>query len=400
MYSFSEIRLIFLKVTQQMTSNKTVYLLKNRLGALGGLEKYTWRIAHAFAKHGCHVTILSSDLIQKAHDHPLLHFEHIPCHHKISAARIHEFDQKTRKYLLNKPYDLVFGMDRNRYQTHLRLGNGVHRVFLKTRCFTDSFFKRVVTPFNPLHRLILSIEKESLERKELKCVFTNSHMIRQEVLSHYLVDPCKIHVVHNGVEWDEMQKDFDTWLEKKAKVAAGLNLDPTTYHFLFIGNGYKRKGLDVLLDALSLMPKEEFHLSVVGKDKQLPKYLAKAKRLGLSHKISFYGQRSDIRKFYQLCDCLVIPSFYDPFANVTVEALAMGLYVISSKSNGGSEILSSHNGSVLTTLQDPACLEHALRKALQTPKTWLYSQQIRDSVKHLDFSHQTGTLVETSLKSL
>lgn len=383
-----------------MNSTKTVYLLKNRLGTLGGLEKYTWRIAHAFAKHDCRVTIVSSDLIHKSHMHPLLHFEHIPCHHKLSVRKIHEFDQKTKKYLLTKSADLVFGMDRNRHQTHLRLGNGVHRAFLHTRKFTDSLFKRCVTPFNPLHRLILSIEKEALESKELKCLFTNSHMVRQEVLLYYNVDPTKIHVIHNGVEWHEMQNDFDTWLEKKNKVAAGLTLDPTTYHVLFVGNGYKRKGLDLLLDALALIKKEDVHLSVVGKDKQLPQYLAKARKLGLSSKVSFYGQRSDIRKFYQLSDCLVIPSFYDPFANVTIEALAMGLYVISSQFNGGSEILASSSGTILPTLNDPAYLAKMLQRAMNTPKTWLYSQQIRDSVKHLDFSHQTGTLVETSLKNL
>jgi len=383
-----------------MTLHKNIYLLKNRLGSLGGLEKYTWRIANAFAKHGCEVTILSSDFVDKAHTHPLLHFAHLPCNHKLSIRKIHDFDIKTRRYLLDKRADVIFGMDRNRYQTHLRLGNGVHRSFLQTRKYTDSLLKRWITPFNPLHRLILSIEKEALESPSLRCLFTNSHMVKQEVLSYYNVDPTKIHVVHNGVEWDEMQNDFDTWIEKKSKIATALSLDPSTYHFLFIGNGYKRKGLDSLLKALQILSKEDFHLSVVGKDKHLAYYIAKAKKLGLASKVSFYGQRSDIRKFYQLCDALVIPSFYDPFANVTVEALAMGLYVISSQTNGGSEVLTSTNGHVLTSLQDPHYFAKVLQKAMHTPKTWLYSQQIRDSVKRLDFSHQTATLVHTSLQHL
>jgi UDP-glucose:(heptosyl)LPS alpha-1,3-glucosyltransferase len=383
-----------------MNSSKPVYILKNRLGHLGGLEKYTWRIANAFAKKGCHVTILTSDNIQKAHDHPLLHFEHLPCHHKLSVAKIQEFDRNTRKYLLNKPYHLIFGMDRNRHQTHLRLGNGIHRMFLKTRKFTDSFFKRVITPFNPLHRLVLSMEKEALESKELRAVFANSHMVKEELLSCYAVDPKKIHVIHNGVEWYELEKDFELWVEKKPKIAASLHVNPATYHFLFIGNGYKRKGLSLLLKALSLIKNEDFHLFVIGKDKELPEYVLKAKKLGLEHKITFCGQCSDVKKFYQLCDALVIPSFYDPFANVTVEALAMGLYVISSKSNGGHEILTPENGYTLETLQDPSCLAAALKHALSCPKTWIHSQNIRSSVKHLDFSHQTSTLIETSLNTL
>ncbi|MEI8300878.1 MAG: glycosyltransferase family 4 protein, partial [Chlamydiota bacterium] len=176
-------------------------------------------------------------------------------------------------------------------------------------------------------------------------------------------------------------------------------LDPTTYHFLFIGNGYQRKGLDVLLQALALLGKEDFHLSVLGKEKKLSTYIDKTQKLGLSKKVSFYGQRSDVRKFYQLCDCLVIPSFYDPFANVTVEALAMGLFVISSKSNGGHEVLTPSNGLILDTLLDPTCLASALKKALSTPKTWVNSQSLRSSVKHLDFSSQTTSLVDISLNS-
>ena len=382
-----------------MSLNQTVYLLKQRLGNLGGLEKYTWRIAHAFAKRNCPITILTSDPIEQAHDHPLIHFRALNCRYKLSVLRLQEFDKKVRHYLADNPSNIVFGMDRTRSQTHLRLGSGIHRAFLQTRHYTDSFFKQIVTPLNPLHRLILSIEKQSLENPKLRCLFTNSHMVKQEVLSYYKVDPSKIHVIHNGVEWYELQKEFDTWVERKPTIASNIHLDPTTYHFLFIGNGYQRKGLDVLLQALALLGKEDFHLSVLGKEKKLSTYIDKTKKLGLAKKVSFYGQRSDVRKFYQLCDCLVIPSFYDPFANVTVEALAMGLFVISSKSNGGHEVLTPSNGLILDTLLDPTCLASALKKALSTPKTWVNSQSLRSSVKHLDFSSQTTSLVDISLNS-
>ena len=382
-----------------MNLNQTVYLLKERLGHLGGLEKYTWRIAHAFAKKGCPITILTSNPTEQAHDHPLIHFHALNCQSKLSVLKLQEFDRKVSRYLANNPSHIVFGMDRTRYQTHLRLGSGIHRAFLQTRRHTDSFFKQAITPLNPLHRLILSIEKQSIEHPKLRCLFTNSHMVKKEVLSYYTIDPKKIHVIHNGVEWHELQKEFDTWIEKKTTIAAGIHIDPTTYHFLFIGNGYQRKGLDVLLQALSLLDKEDFHLSVLGKEKNLSFYINKTQKLGLSKKVSFYGQRSDVRKFYQLCDCLVIPSFYDPFANVTVEALAMGLFVISSKSNGGHEVLTPTNGLVIETLLDPACLAKALKQALAIPKTWINSQLLRNSVKHLDFSNQTTSLVNISLNS-
>ncbi len=59
-----------------------------------------------------------------------------------------------------------------------------------------------------------------------------------------------------------------------------------------------------------------------------------------------------MRPFYQLADALAIPSFYDPFANVTVEALAMGLFVVSSRSNGGFEILDPSKGIIIENLSE------------------------------------------------
>ena len=115
--------------------------------------------------------------------------------------------------------------------------------------------------------------------------------------------------------------------------------------------------------------------------------------------MTFFQGRSDVRKFYQLADVLVIPSLYDPFANVTVEALAMGVFVLSSSFNGGAEVLQSFSGSVIENIFDPelfaASMDHLVE---HHKKTWVRSIKIRESVKHLDFSLQTSKLVDISLK--
>lgn len=379
--------------------DRKVYLLKQRLGKFGGLEKYTWRIASAFAKKGCNVTILSGDPLQKSVIDPSIQFKSFSLPKYFSVRKLEQFDANVRRFLKKQQYEIVFGLDRTRFQTHLRAGNGVHRVFLKQRKLTDSFMRRLSIKLNPLHNLILSMEKHAFEHPKLECLFTNSHMVKKEILSHYKVNENKVHVVHNGVEWHEMAKDFENWIEKKAKVAKALHLDPTDYHFLFVGNDYRRKGLDVLLRALSLIKIPHVHLSVIGKDKNLKSYIQYAEKLGIAKKVSFYGPQQDIRKFYQLSDSLVIPSFYDPFANVTVEALAMGLHVISSTYNGGHEILTKENGSILETLEDPYCLAKSLEEACNSPKSWIKAKEIRESVKHLDFSNQISTLIDISLSS-
>ena len=129
-------------------------------------------------------------------------------------------------------------------------------------------------------------------------------------------------------------------------------------------------------------------------------FIKQTKKLGLSKCVSYFGPRKDVRQFYQIADTLVVPSLYDPFANVTVEALAMGLFVVSSDTNGGHEILSKETGIVVTNIKKPESFAHALSIAIKRPKTQESSKKIRDSVRYLDFSNQITKLVDASLKRL
>ncbi|MBI3236926.1 MAG: glycosyltransferase family 4 protein, partial [Chlamydiales bacterium] len=221
--------------------------------------------------------------------------------------------------------------------------------------------------------------------------------VKNQILNLYEIDPQKIEVVHNGVEWSLMQNDFDNWEERREKVLAEYHLDPQKYQLLFIGNNYRRKGLENLLKALSLVSQQTFQLLIIGKDKNVRYFRQMAEALQLSSSVRFLGQDPDIRKFYQMADALIIPSSYDPFANVTVEALAMGLYVISSSQNGGHEVLTPSSGSLIEPSHAPQNIALALEKALSYPKTPSSSVQIRNSVAHLDFPHQIHLIIHSTL---
>lgn len=367
-----------------------VVLLKSRSNNHGGLEKHSSRIARAFLERGDRVTILTSGAPPQS-DIPVFTTRTLPWP---SFLRMEQFDFFVRRWLKDQRADLIFGMDRNRYQTHIRAGNGVHAAYLRSRFQTDGLFKACICHLNPLHRKILELERAGFENPALQKLFTNSEMVKQQVLHYYNVDESKIQVIHNGVEWHEMGDDFAMWSQQRENGLKKFLLPPDAFHFLFIGNGYSRKGLDRLLLALSQIAHEPFHLSVIGKDNQMDMYKAKATQLGIQDKVRFFGPSQEIRLFYQLADCLVIPSFYDPFANVTIEALAMGLFVLSSKHNGGCEILTPDNGAVIEDLLEPDAIVRGLRAAMQRRKTAASAQAIRASVQKWDFSNQLKILME------
>lgn len=349
-----------------------VALVKANATNKGGLEKYTGRIKTAFEAKNCEVSLITSK-----------------SQHLFSFQKVAAFDRYCSSYFQHHSHDVILGLDRIRHQTHLRAGNGVHRAYLNMRRELEGGWKGFTFSLNPLHHTLLKIEKESFEDPQLKRIFTNSHMVEQQILSFYRTDPKKIQVIHNGVEWEEMREDFEGWPE-----ISMVKKKDSRFQLLFIGHNFLRKGLKRLLDALSALKTKDFHLSVVGWDKNAFKFKAYAQKLGLCQQVTFYGAQTSMRSFYQIADCLVIPSHYDPFANVTVEALAMGLFVISSNTNGGHEILKPKTGYVFTNQHQ---LVSALELTLNHPKTWDSSLQIRNSVRHLDFSEQLKKLCDSCL---
>ncbi|MDP1834632.1 MAG: glycosyltransferase family 4 protein [Chlamydiales bacterium] len=370
-----------------------VALLKSRLEKQGGLEKYAKQLVKAFVLKGCDVTILTTGT-------PI---DKYPCEvislgkpGLFSALNILTFDQQCKKWLAENPQDIVFGTERTTFQTHYRAGNGVHAAYLERRKRSEGFWKRLSFAINPLHHTILSFERKAFEDPQLERLFVNSHMVRSEVLEHYKTNPDKIDVIHNGVEWSEWQKPFDSWTATRHELLKALGLDQGCHQLLFVGHGFRRKGLDRLLHGIArTRHPSNIQLAVVGVDKEAGFFQNLASELKLN--VKFFGARSDIISFYQAADALAIPSTYDPFANVTVEALAMGLFVITSKDNGGHEIINRQIGTVIENLDDPEAIADSLRIAMQHPKTTESAIAIRVQTRRYDFANQLNTIVDRTL---
>lgn len=366
-------------------SQKSIAIFKSQALRIGGLEKQTQKIQQAFEDKGWDVHLLTTGKNTCGTVFPEIKG---PSFRKIKC-----FDQQCQYWAKRYKPDVTLSIDRTSNSSHIRAGNGCHRAYLERRSSLEGFFKKWSFSINPLHRTVLQIEKASVENPQLKAIITNSEMVRQEFLSYYNVDPKKIFVVHNGVEYGLLQKPFDGWQKTKQEMLTRLDLPKDHFHLLFMGNGFARKGLKPLMQALAIIPEKNISLSVVGKDKHSDAFKKLAIDLGMENRVHFWGAQPNPYDFYAMADCLAIPSYYDPFANVTVEALAMGLQVISSKSNGGHEILDSHH-QIIENLFSLESIADSLSKALISPKTTKSAGIIRESVKHLDFSNQLDTFVQ------
>ncbi len=359
-----------------------VVLLKSSIGSKGGLEKITKRFIKALIEKGCQVTLLTTVSPKKPLPtlHPDLNVVVLGKEGPLSFWNLLFFDYKVKQWLKENPHEVVFGFDRNSYQTHIRAGNGCHAAYLKLR--QESWLKRLSFKINPLHRTLLYLEKKGFENPSLKTLFTNSHLVKKQILENYKVPPEKIEVLYNAVEWTDFQKPFDDSFQVRAAKRLEWGIPEDHFILLFAGHGYKRKGLYLLIEALKNYPKVT--LLVVGKDKALPPS---------EGNIRFFGSQESLIPFLQTADSLCIPSLYDPFANVTLEALSLGLFICSSVFNGGSEILTPSSGVIIENLFSLTSFCKALDVTCGHPKTPLSAASIRENVKDFDFTKQMQRMV-------
>ncbi|MCU1536367.1 MAG: mshA 2 [Humibacillus sp.] len=134
-------------------------------------------------------------------------------------------------------------------------------------------------------------------------------------------------VIGNGVDTERYCPP--TSVERRAARAA-LGHDANDRLVLFIGNEFGRKGLPLVLSALTDLD-DRTHLHVVGGTPDLvTQASAEAAHLGLGPRVHFAGAQTDPRPWLRAADVLVMPSAYESFGLVVLEALASGVPVVAT----------------------------------------------------------------------
>jgi len=133
-----------------------------------------------------------------------------------------------------------------------------------------------------------------------------------------------------------------------------LGIEPDRFALLLVGNDARNKGLPVILQALRTLSELPIDLLVVSREDPAP-YLMAARDAGLEGRVGFFPQRKDVEFYYAAADAYVGPSLEDTFAQPPAEAMACGLPVIVSATNGTSEIIT--DGADGLILLDPTAAD-------------------------------------------
>ena len=107
-----------------------------------------------------------------------------------------------------------------------------------------------------------------------------------------------------------------------------------------------RKGIDYLLKSLYQLrqKRRDFTLNIVGDGPNRKEYEELTKKLGLDKIVKFHGRQPEIVSFMRNCDFFVLPSLYENFGVVYIEAMACGKPVIGTLGGGPKEIINKDTG--------------------------------------------------------
>ena len=314
-----------------------IALIRQRYNPYGGAERFVERAMTALAKQNIEMTLLARDWLgaeQLAGEVRMIRCD------PFYIGRVWRdwgFARSVCTALKTNAFDLVQSHERIAGCDVYRAGDGVHRQWLANRSRGAGWFERIALVLNPYHLYTQAAEKRLFESARLRAVICNSNMVKEEVRRHFGLAEDKLHVIYNGVDLAAFNPALRAAWRARKRAEFGLADSATV--FLFVGSGFARKGLPQLLRAMTGV--RGAHLIVVGEDRELALMQATAANMKLSSRVHFAGAQKDVKPWYGMADCFVLPTLYDPFPNAALEAMACGLPLITSMQCGAAEFVES-----------------------------------------------------------
>lgn len=307
----------------------------------GGLERYTYFLSRELIRAGHEVHIFANTWQKE----PGVIIHRIPMVRLSSPAKNLSFAFFANRALSEIKFDIIHSMERIFYQDIFRVSDGINLVQMQQKYpHPVVLFIKKIGP----RRLALSyLEHKIFMDKGCKIVMTNSELVKRNIIEHYSVRPENIVVIYNGVDTLRFNLRVKEKYRKTLRKRYSINKEELV--LMFVSNNFKLKRLQLVLEALLLLKNNKIRLFVIGTDNHTT-YQSWAVKNGMGDQVLFLGPKRNIEQYYAASDIFVLPTLYDAFANVCLEAMACGLPIITSDSNGVADIIrDNENGYILKT---------------------------------------------------
>ncbi len=210
------------------------------------------------------------------------------------------------------------------------------------------------------HKFQASVEPWSFHR--VRHIVVPSQGLARELEQEYPYSKDKIRVFPNPVDTQRMRPPEASEREH-FRQKFGLCVEDLVLVFVALGD-FERKGLPLILEALASLNLPQIKLFIVGgEDDLISTYQSRAKKMGLEEKVIFTGMQKDVRPYLWAADIFMLPSSYEVFPLVVLEAAAAGLLLIVTPLNGVEEFLKDGENGILVE-RTSVGIAQGIRRAL------------------------------------
>ena len=237
---------------------------------------------------------------------------------------VNRYAMKAREIAINETFDLIHCHDWMTYLAGIE-AKKISKKPLIVQVHATEFDRTGGHP----NQAIYDIERMGMHAADL--IIAVSNFTKNKIVEHYGINPEKVFVVHNAVEFTSFPDKEDFRIKSQDKIV------------LFLGRITLQKGPDYFIDAAKKVLEKEKNIKfiVAGSGDMEAGMIEKAARLGIAKHVLFTGflRGDDINRAYKMADLYVMPSVSEPFGITPLEAMRNGTPVIISKQSGVSEVI-------------------------------------------------------------
>jgi len=321
----------------------------------GGAERHIVNLSRELAAHGHEVHVFTwrtGPEVPQVQQHAVA----VPGFPKL--LRDWRFVRRSRRALDGQRFDLIYGTGKSPWVDVYRPGGGMHGAYVRQDALSADtgaghMLRWLRRTLSPKEWINLHLERATMHSPRLRRLIVNSDMVKEHVAEFYPGFPSeRVCVLYNGVDVERFHPGLRD--EHRAAIRQEFGISDDEVTFLLVGNNFRLKGVPEFLHTLQRLAGrglERFRGLIVGKGR-VRRAKALARRLGVAERVVFAGGRRDVPALYGASDALVHPTYYDPCANVTLEALATGLPVVTTRCNGASGLMTDGEQGLLIDSPD------------------------------------------------
>jgi len=335
----------------------------------GGIQTHVYNLAKSLAKHDVEVHLFIMGKKQKLDNiviHPVRAFP-FP---RLTAGFYMTFALNAARHARRHKLDLIhghafysFGYALTKKLPFVVTVHGTQLSYLRATLETNPTPNHVMTD-----SIAMIMERYSINKADLLIVTCKKN--KQEIMDELKLEEERVRIVYQGV-------DVEHFLPSKCE---GKRV-------LFVGRLHERKGIDRILKAWEKVHKEDkdAKLLVAGKGEFEEQYKKMASKLGLKDSVEFLGHvtEEELPGLYTSSSLFVMPSYYEAFGLVTLEAMAAGLPVLATDTGIAPEAIEKGKNGYLIDDDDMAdrilevlssdkmkAMGHRSRRIVEEKFTW------------------------------